>query len=129
MKNYPAPILIYKTARQRRVKQLERQRNVFLHQHNVVPYVARLPELLVPFGSDRFPSDISWAHPLKPDLFPPPLDLDALDLEQAKALRTWFVAHVEIQPRKVTPRKRKSQKTTVSDNFVQLSLLDDHNPT
>jgi deoxyribodipyrimidine photo-lyase len=124
-KDYPAPILNYKMARQHRVQQLEQQRRQFLHQDNVVPYLARLPESWVPFGSDRHPSEISWALSPELDLFPSPLDLETLDFEQAKALRTWFVAHVDIQPRKGTPRQRKSAKYNVDDTFVQLSLLNE----
>jgi deoxyribodipyrimidine photo-lyase len=127
LKDYPPPILNYRSARQRRVKQLDRQRQAFLHQENLIPHIARLPESLIPFGSDRVSSEISWATVVQPELFPPPLDLDALDLEQAKALRTWFVAHVDIQPRIATSRKRrssqKSAKKKASSDFVQLSLL------
>jgi deoxyribodipyrimidine photo-lyase len=117
VKGYPARILDYKKARQRRVEQLERQRNVFLNQENVIPYLSRLPSNVVPFGADRFPSETSWALASQPELFPPPLDLESLTLEQSKALRTWFVAHVEIAPRKTSRRKPK-----VAED-VQLTLL------
>lgn len=122
--NYPPPILDYKTARQLRVKQLERQRRAFMRQENVIPHLSRLPESLLPFGSDRFPSEISWATLPQPQLFPLPLNLETLDLEQAKALRTWFVAHVDIAPHK-SPRKRKPARTTQhsTSDFVQLDLL------
>jgi deoxyribodipyrimidine photo-lyase len=81
--------------------------------------------MLIPFGSERFQSETSWAKLPHPDLFPPPLTLDALDHEQAKILRSWFVAHVNITPRKTTPRKQKSRRSKEKDNsFVQLSLLD-----
>lgn len=125
LKNYPLPILDYKTARQRRVKQLERQRQMFMSQANVVPFVGRLPDSYIPFGSDRYPSEISWARSPYLELFPPPLDLDALDTEQAKILRTWFVAHVDIKPRKVPPRSPGKSNPTrqVPDAGVQLSLL------
>lgn len=124
LKDYPPPILSYKTARQRRVKHLERQRKVFMHQENLLPYLASLPDSLMPFGADRFNnSEVSWATALQPELFPPPLDLDELDLEQAKALRTWFVAHLDIQPKIVKPRRPSTRKKQVPDDFVQLSLL------
>ncbi len=115
---YPAPILDYKTARRRRVKQLERQRQNLLGQENVLPFLARLPGDLTPFGSDRILSEVSWATQAISDLFPPPLALDALDEAQASALRTWFVAHVEIAPRKSTRRKSPQ-----NPNEIQLSLF------
>jgi deoxyribodipyrimidine photo-lyase len=121
LKDYPAPILNYKQARQRRVKQLEHQRKQFLNQQNIVPYLARLPELVTPFGADRFNSEVSWAKEQCPDLFPGAIDLDQLDLEQAYALRTWFVAHVNIAPRKPRTSRKKAEKPTP---FMQLSLLD-----
>ncbi|HEY9648499.1 MAG TPA: deoxyribodipyrimidine photo-lyase [Chroococcidiopsis sp.] len=132
LRDYPPPILKYKAARQRRVAQLQAQRSRFLNQTNVVPYLARLPASLVPFGSDRphneIASEIAWAQESNPELFPPPLDLDALDLEQAEALRSWFVAHVEIQPRKPPRRQRPSAKNSAKDQeanyFIQLNLLD-----
>jgi deoxyribodipyrimidine photo-lyase len=118
-RDYPSPILHYKQSRQRRVKQLEQQRQLFLHQANVIPYLARLPESVIPFGAERFESEIGWAKTAQPELFPPPLNLENLDLEQAQALRTWFVAHVDIKPRK--PRSRKLKASPVSD-IEQLSL-------
>ena len=125
LKDYPPPILNYRSARQRRVQQLDQQRKLFLHQENVLPYLARLPEMLIPFGAERFQSETSWADLPHLDLFPAALDLDSLDHEQAKILRSWFVAHVNITPRKVTPRKRKSRRSKGKDDlFVQLSLLD-----
>ena len=120
LKNYPSPILNYKQARQRRVKQLEQQRQLFLHQQNVVPYLARLPNFLTPFGAERFASEVGWAKTSSPQLFPPPLNLDNLDLEQSYSLRTWFVAHVNIKPHK--PRQSR-KKTLKSDDFMQLNLL------
>ncbi|QKD82269.1 deoxyribodipyrimidine photo-lyase [Thermoleptolyngbya sichuanensis A183] len=123
-KDYPPPVLSYKAARQRRVQQLERQRQVFLNQDNVLPYLARLPDTLTPFGADLYASEIAWSQASPLDLFPPPLDLEALDLEQAKALRTWFVAHVDIVPRKVPSRKRNAKsKAPVPADSVQLNLL------
>jgi deoxyribodipyrimidine photo-lyase len=123
IKDYPPPILDYRNARQIRVKQLEQQRSKFLNQDNVVPYLARLPQDLTPFGSDRIEtSEIGWASAPDLELFPPPLDLEHLDLEQAKALRTWFVAHVDIKPRKI-PKRKPSRQTKPDDGVIQLSLL------
>ena len=121
LKDYPSPVLNYKQARQRRVKQLEKQRQLFLNQQNVVPYLARLPEFLTPFGAERFASEVGWAKARNPQLFPPALDLDDLDLEQSYALRTWFVAHVNITPRKPRQAKKKPSK---SADFTQLNLLE-----
>jgi deoxyribodipyrimidine photo-lyase len=118
VKGYPAPILRYRQARQQRVKQLEQQRQVFLNQENVIPYLSRLPSDLTPFGAERFESEVGWAEATHPKMFPPPLNLDSLDLEQAKALRTWFVAHVNIQPRKTSRRK-----APVVLDSIQLSLF------
>lgn len=113
IKGYPAPILNYKAARQRRVKQLEQQRRVFLSQDNLVPYLARLPETWVPFGADRFPSEVAWASLPDQGLFPAPLALDHLSPEEASALRTWFVAHVEIQPHALKRRQPKRVQESV----------------
>lgn len=121
LKDYPSPILNYKQARQRRVKQLEQQRQLFLHQQNVVPYLARLPKFLTPFGAERFASEVGWANAQNLQLFPPPLNLDDLDLDQSHALRTWFVAHVNIKPHKLQQSKKKTPK---SADFMQLNLLE-----
>jgi deoxyribodipyrimidine photo-lyase len=123
LKDYPSPILNYKKARQRRVKQLERQRQLFLNQENVIPYLTRLPQSVIPFGTDRFNSEIGWAKAENPPLFPPPLDLENLDLEQAHALRTWFVAHVDIMPRQPRRSKKTTANAAAPSDFVQLDLL------
>jgi deoxyribodipyrimidine photo-lyase len=126
LQDYPPPILDYQTARQRRVRQLEQQRQKFLHQENVLPYLARLPAAVMPFGMDLHTSEATWALEDHPELFPAALDLDALDLEQAQALRTWFVAHVEIQPQRTAnpkkfPQRRKQPQE--NESFEQLRLL------
>ncbi|MBD0334392.1 MAG: deoxyribodipyrimidine photo-lyase [Cyanobacteria bacterium Co-bin13] len=119
LKGYPAPILDYRQARQRRVEQLEAQRGSFLQAGNIVPYLARMPVDLTPFGCDRIPSQIAWTQTPNADLFPAALDLDALDEKQAQALRTWFVAHVNIAPPKI---QRRSRKRKFDPNVQQLSL-------
>lgn len=118
MKGYPAPILNYKQARNQRVKQLQQQRQRFLGLGNVVPHLSPLPASVMPFGAERFDSEVSWAATFEPDLYPPALALDTIDLEQAKALRTWFVAHVDIKPHKTSRRKPKPEP-----GDIQLSLL------
>jgi deoxyribodipyrimidine photo-lyase len=117
MKGYPAPILDYKQARKQRVQQLQ-QRQQFLGLENIVPHLSRLPASLLPFGAERFDAEVSWATIAAPDLYPLALELDALDPEQAKALRTWFVAHVDTKPRKATCRKPEPEP-----GDLQLSLL------
>jgi deoxyribodipyrimidine photo-lyase len=114
---YPAPILDYGEARQRRVQRLESQRSRFRHRDNVLPYLATLPTDVTPFGSDLWASDVDWAAADGLDLFPAALDLSALDLSQARALRTWFVAHVNI------PRSRRRRPPVEDSNGRQLSLL------
>ena len=121
-KGYPSPILDYRQARQQRIKQLERQRQQFLSADNIVPYVATLPQSLTPFGADYYTSEVAWATPAQAPLFPIGLDLAELDQSQAKALRTWFVAHVDIPPPKLSKR-RKQAKPPEDSTVQQLSLL------
>ncbi|MEM6838023.1 MAG: FAD-binding domain-containing protein [Cyanobacteria bacterium P01_C01_bin.120] len=115
VEGYPAPIIDYRQARQRRVAQLEQQRSRFLTRDNVVPYLADLPDDLTPFGSDRHGSEVAWTQQLPETLFPAPLVLSELTTQQAIALRTWFVAHVNIKP----PKVRKRMPPT---NVDQLAL-------
>lgn len=123
MADYPAPILDYRKARQLRVKQLERQRGQFLKTTNIVPSLARMPEDWTPFGSDRGNFDVGWAQTQALALFPPALDLDALEEAEAKRLRTWFVAHVNIKPHAGFGKKRR-RKRTKDDGVRQLQLFD-----
>lgn len=129
LKNYPAAILNYRQARQRRVQQLERQRSLFRQQENVIPHIARLPDAWVPFGHDRVDSEVGWALLSDRVLFPAAIDLDCLDPEQIKMLRTWFVAHVEIKPHLPSRQssasgghKRRRSRSNYSDDYIQLSL-------
>ena len=48
---------------------------------------------------------------------------DALDLEQAAMLRSWFVAHIDIQPHQPKPRRQPSRRQPQDARYVQLSLL------
>jgi deoxyribodipyrimidine photo-lyase len=123
IKGYPAPTIDYKAARQRRVKQLEAQRSRLLNTDNVVPYLARFPSDVTPFGHDLYPGEIAWADQPPQDLFPPALSLADLSWPEAQALRTWFVAHVNVLP---SPSPRRRPKTMADDPKVQqLSLLED----
>jgi deoxyribodipyrimidine photo-lyase len=131
VKGYPAPILDYKAARKQRVDTLQRQRQLFLTQANVVPYLARLPQSFMPFAADRFDSEVAWAMQDDRELLPLPLDLDNLTEAQAIALRTWFVAHVNIKPHKGPPKERQKRppkqsasRSAPSDQFRQLTLFD-----
>jgi deoxyribodipyrimidine photo-lyase len=121
LSGYPAPILNYKAARQRRVKQLETQRGQFLNAANLRPFLAELPADLTPFGSDRYGGEVAWANGPVEALFPAPLALADLDAEQAQALRTWFVAHVNVVP----PKPRRRPPRAIDPAFHQLSLLGD----
>ena len=117
MKGYPTPILDYRQARQKRVEQLEKQRGRFLNRANVVPYLAPLPVDLRPFGSDRHTSEVNWAQLPTTTLFPAALDLTTLDAQQAIALRSWFVAHVNITPPKVRKRSPQSPVNQLALNL------------
>jgi deoxyribodipyrimidine photo-lyase len=123
MTNYPAPILDYKAARQRRIKQLEAQRGKFLNTTNLLPYLALLPEDVTPFGADLYGGEMAWATQGDSEMFPPPLPLSQLSVEDSKMLRTWFVAHVNILPAK--PRRRPAKADMPDPNIQQLSLLGD----
>ncbi|NJL48695.1 MAG: deoxyribodipyrimidine photo-lyase, partial [Leptolyngbyaceae cyanobacterium SM2_5_2] len=123
MTNYPAPMLNYKAARQHRVKQLEAQRGKFLNTANLLPYLAALPEDLTPFGTDLYGGEVAWANQLQTEMFPPPLALEQLGTQEAKLLRTWFVAHVNILPAR--SRRRQAKTATIDPNIQQLSLLGD----
>ncbi|MBW4422690.1 MAG: DNA photolyase family protein [Myxacorys californica WJT36-NPBG1] len=119
VKDYALPIVHYQQARARRVRQLEGQRQVLMEQENIVPYLTRLPQNLTPFGAERYASDVGWASLPDADLFPAALDLDALDLEQAKALRTWFTAPIGSSKSELTSPGRSK----LPSNEAQLTLL------
>ncbi|MBT9315601.1 hypothetical protein [Leptothoe spongobia] len=69
---------------------------------------------MMPFGAERYASDVGRAAVEAPTLFPSALDLDSLDTQQSSGLRTWFVARMPLKIR------RRSQ---VSFGIEQLSLL------
>ncbi|MGF1567189.1 MAG: FAD-binding domain-containing protein [Nodosilinea sp.] len=119
--DYPAPVLDYKAARQRRVKQLEAQRGKFLAVANLLPHLAQMPGDLTPFGLDLHGGDATWATPPGQALFPPSLALTDLSPGEAEALRTWFVAHVNILPPR--PRRSSAPASANSVHGQQLSLL------
>ena len=123
VEGYARPILDYKAVRQRRVDQLQAQRSQLLNARNILPHVARLPRDITPFGTDLYGGEIAWATAPPAALFPAALPLDGLDETQAKALRTWFVAHVNIVPAR--PQRRKARKQSGDPNIQQLSLLEE----
>jgi deoxyribodipyrimidine photo-lyase len=57
-------------------------------------------------------------------MFPPALDLANLTDEQAQALRSWLVAHVNVTPRQVPPgAKKRGQRSRGDDpQHIQLDL-------
>ncbi len=82
-----------------------------------------MPEGWVPFGADRGRFETGWAQDVGA-LFPAALDLTSLSADQAKALRTWFVAHVEIQPRRTPSSKTSPKRQKGYENPDQLRLFD-----
>ncbi|MBD1873235.1 deoxyribodipyrimidine photo-lyase [Nodosilinea sp. FACHB-131] len=123
LSGYPAPILNYKAARQRRVKLLEAQRGKFLNASNLLPHLAQMPKDLTPFGVEVYGGEVAWAKDAIAHLFPAALPLADLDAAQAAALRTWFVAHVSVLPPQ--SRRRKPQALATDSNIRQLTLLGD----
>jgi deoxyribodipyrimidine photo-lyase len=125
LSGYYPPIIHYKQARQRRVRQLEQQRQLFREAQNVLPFLAHMPENVMPFGADRVESEVAWARETQPELFPLGLDLAELDEEQGQALRTWLVAHVNVKPRsgrQSREPKPKKQPDIGDPDLVQLNL-------
>jgi deoxyribodipyrimidine photo-lyase len=116
---YPSPILNYREARTQRVQRLQQLRQSFQQHPNLIPHLARLPQDLTPFGADRYPCNTTWVTLAESTLFPAALQLSDLSSEQAADLRTWFVAHVEIQPRR--QRQRRSRRSQHPEQ--QLSLF------
>jgi deoxyribodipyrimidine photo-lyase len=124
LQRYHPPILDYQKARQQRVKQLEQQRQGFRQQTNVLPFLAPMPDCWTPFGSDRRVDEMGWASWPQREMFPPALDLANLTDEQAQALRSWLVAHVNVTPRQVPPgAKKRGQRSRGDDpQHIQLDL-------
>ena len=124
-KDYPAQILSYSAARARREKRIDDQRYEIIHSPNVVSLITRMPEDVTPFGADLFPSDVSWAQQPIAAIFPFALDLDSLDRQQVKQMRTWFVAHGSwlSNPKRQPFAKKQNRKKRKPENIGQLSLL------
>ena len=125
-KGYPAPILNYKEARNRRAQLIDEQRHDIIHSPHVVDWVHRMPKDATPFGADLVPSDVSWAKQPIEALFPLALDLDGLDKAQVKQLRTWFVVSgswLTQQRRAQFAKKQNLKQRKAEQTDGQLSLL------
>ena len=88
MAAYPRPVLDYESARQQRIATLQRQRQQIT---DIRRGMARLPQRLTPFGlpwgqAGDAPDRAAAAE----ELFPPAIDLDALEPAQWPALLSWF---------------------------------------
>jgi deoxyribodipyrimidine photo-lyase len=118
---YPAPVLNYEEARQARMEALSNTR----HGIGDIPSaLARLPDDLTPFGSDQIAgSQVLWAQPRAPELFPEAVDLDRLDREEWLALLSWFSLRRSAETGEAgeSPPKRSKPKRSQSDDG-QLSL-------
>ncbi|MEL6353428.1 MAG: deoxyribodipyrimidine photo-lyase [Cyanobacteria bacterium J06627_28] len=126
VKGYPAPILNYEAARTRRAKRIDDLRYDIIHAPNIEPLLTRLPEDVIPFGADLFPSDVSWAQQPIEALYPTALDLDSLEKTEFQQLRTWFVAHgswLENPKRQQIAKQKNRKKRKAEQDNGQLSLL------
>lgn len=119
--DYPAPVLNYEEARQARMEALSNTR----HGIGDIPSaLARLPADLTPFGSDQIAgSQVLWAQPRAPELFPAAVDLDRLDQEGWLALLSWFSLRRSAETGEAGegPAQRRKPKRSQTDNG-QLSL-------
>ncbi|MBE9063707.1 deoxyribodipyrimidine photo-lyase, partial [cf. Phormidesmis sp. LEGE 11477] len=126
VKGYPEPILDYGQARDRRAKRIDDLRHHIIHATDIKPLLTRMPKDVTPFGADLFASDVNWAQQDTDSLFPAALDLDDLDKQQSKVLRTWFVTHgnwLENPKRQTVARQKNRQKRKAKQTDGQLSLL------
>jgi deoxyribodipyrimidine photo-lyase len=125
VKGYPAQILDYSQARDRRQKCIDDQRHEIIHSPNVVSLITRMPKDVTPFGAALVPSDVSWAQLPTESLFPLALDLDSLDKVAANQLRTWFVAHgswLSNPKRQQFAKQQNRKKRNIEPDNGQLSL-------
>ena len=120
---YPTPILDYGQARDRRAKRIDDLRHHIIHATDINPLLTRMPKDVTPFGADLFPSDISWTQKDTNSLFPTALDLDALDKQQSKILRTWFITHGNWLGNRQKVTRQKGQPKRKREDNGQLSLL------
>ena len=126
--DYPAPVLNYEQARQARVETLSSTR----HGIGAIPLaLARLPEDLTPFGSDRIAgSQVLWAQERSPELYPEAVDLDRLDQEGWMALLSWFSLRraaetgedAEREPRRPQASARPSRRSKAAEGQLSFDL-------
>lgn len=126
--DYPAPVLNYEQARQARVETLNSTR----HGIGAIPLaLARLPEDLTPFGSDRIAgSQVLWAQERSPELYPEAVDLDRLDQEGWMALLSWFSLRrsaetgedAEREPRRPQASARPSRRSKAAEGQLSFDL-------
>ena len=126
--DYPAPVLNYEQARQARVETLSSTR----HGIGAIPLaLARLPEDLTPFGSDRIAgSQVLWAQERSPELYPEAVDLDRLDQEGWMALLSWFSLRrsaetgedAEREPRRPRANARPSRRSKAAEGQLSFDL-------
>ena len=126
--DYPAPVLNYEVARQARVETLSSTR----HGIGAIPLaLARLPEDLTPFGSDRIAgSQVLWAQERSPELYPEAVDLDRLDQEGWMALLSWFSLRrsaetgedAEREPRRPQASARPSRRSKAAEGQLSFDL-------
>lgn len=126
--DYPAPVLNYEQARQARLETLSSTR----HGIGAIPLaLARLPEDLTPFGSDRIAgSQVLWAQERSPELYPEAVDLDRLDREGWIALLSWFSLRrsaetgedAERAPRRPRASARPSRRNKAAEGQLSFDL-------
>ena len=126
--DYPAPVLNYEQARQARLETLSSTR----HGIGAIPLaLARLPEDLTPFGSDRIAgSQVLWAQERSPELYPEAVDLDRLDQEGWMALLSWFSLRrsaetgedAEREPRRPQANARPSRRSKAAEGQLSFDL-------
>ncbi|MDM7959070.1 MAG: FAD-binding domain-containing protein [Synechococcus sp. WH 8007] len=126
--DYPAPVLNYEQARQARLETLSSTR----HGIGAIPLaLARLPEDLTPFGSDRIAgSQVLWAQERSPELYPEAVDLDRLDQEGWMALLSWFSLRrsaetgedAEREPRRPQASARPSRRSKAAEGQLSFDL-------
>lgn len=123
MAAYPAPILSYEQARRERIRQLAARREAADPALNPARQMAAMPGQPVPFGADRLPAAVvAWAQQERAELFPPPLELAALDPPAQVALEGWFRPGVRPGPTRPAAASRHRRGSSGRVNPDQLEL-------
>ncbi len=126
--DYPAPVLNYEQARQVRLERFSSS----CQGIGAIPLaMARLPEDLTPFGSDRIAgSQVLWAQERSPELYPEAVDLDRLDQEGWMMLLSWFslrrsaetIEDAEREPRRRRANTRPSRRSKAAEGQLSFDL-------